>query len=138
MSKRKHKKTITVDFDGVLHSYDSGWKGVDVIPDPPVKGAMDWLYDIAVLYQNMFIVTIYSSRSSRPEGLKAMQEWLEKHARNELGSGAAKRLLELIVWPEVKPPSHLSLDDRAVTFTGPDSFPTPEFCECFAPWNRRD
>lgn len=26
------KKTVLVDFDGVLHSYTSGWKGADFKP----------------------------------------------------------------------------------------------------------
>ena len=36
-------KTILLDFDGVIHSYTSGWKGAGVIPDPPVPGAIDFL-----------------------------------------------------------------------------------------------
>ena len=30
------KKTVVFDFDGVIHSYTSGWKGESVITDPPV------------------------------------------------------------------------------------------------------
>ena len=40
------KPTLCVDFDGVIHSYISGWKGADVIPDPPVPGAIEALYRI--------------------------------------------------------------------------------------------
>jgi hypothetical protein len=32
------KPILCLDFDGVLHSYTSGWKGAAVIPDPPVPG----------------------------------------------------------------------------------------------------
>ena len=31
-------KTVVFDFDGVVHSYTSGWQGEDTIPDPPVPG----------------------------------------------------------------------------------------------------
>src|SRR5215467_12984729 len=40
-----HKKTLCMDLDGVLHSYTSGWGGHEVIADPPVPGAMEFLYD---------------------------------------------------------------------------------------------
>ena len=29
------KQTVVFDFDGVIHSYISGWEGADVILDPP-------------------------------------------------------------------------------------------------------
>jgi len=37
------KPILCLDFDGVIHSYSSGWKGADVIPDPPVPGAFDFI-----------------------------------------------------------------------------------------------
>lgn len=39
-------KTICIDFDGVLHSYTSGWQGEDVASDPPVPGAIEWLREM--------------------------------------------------------------------------------------------
>ena len=38
------KKTILVDFDGVIHSYTSVLKGARVIPDLPVPGAIESVY----------------------------------------------------------------------------------------------
>ena len=32
----KYQPNVVLDFDGVIHSYVSGWQGVDVVPDPPV------------------------------------------------------------------------------------------------------
>ena len=37
------KPILCLDFDGVIHSYASGWKGADVIPDAAVPGAMEFL-----------------------------------------------------------------------------------------------
>lgn len=38
------KPILCVDFDGVIHSYTSGWQGETIIADPPVKGALKWLW----------------------------------------------------------------------------------------------
>ena len=42
--KKWHRPILCVDFDGVIHSYTSGWEGIDMIPDPPVEGAIKWLW----------------------------------------------------------------------------------------------
>lgn len=34
----EYKPNVVFDFDGVIHSYMSGWKGVAEIPDQPVPG----------------------------------------------------------------------------------------------------
>lgn len=39
-----------------------------------------------------------------------------------------------ISWPWFKPPAHLSIDDRALTFQG--AWPTIEEIDAFKPWNR--
>lgn len=35
--------TLVVDFDGVLHAYESPWTSPWTIPDAPVEGAIEWL-----------------------------------------------------------------------------------------------
>ena len=42
----KFKKIVVMDFDGVIHSYKSGWKGVTEIPDPPVEGVKEFIEEL--------------------------------------------------------------------------------------------
>lgn len=67
-----YKPTIVFDFDGVIHSYSSGWKGATVIPDPPVPGIGQVMED---LLERGYEVVIVSSRSATEEGRTAIREW---------------------------------------------------------------
>jgi hypothetical protein len=125
------KPILCLDFDGVLHAYTSGWRGAANIPDPPVPGAFTFLREAVQL----FTVAIYSSRSQQPGGIAAMQAWLGEWARRELPPGADLGFLDEITWPSEKPPAFVSLDDRAITFTG--EWPSPESLRAFRPWHQR-
>src|SRR6516162_4169866 len=70
------KPILCLDFDGVIHSYTSGWKGADVIPDPPVPGALLFMYEA----QEHFTVAVFSSRSNQPHGVYAMKKYIRKYA----------------------------------------------------------
>ena len=131
MSKRK--PILCLDFDGVIHSYDSGWKGADVIPDPPVKGARSFIHSAL----DRFDVQVFSSRSRRPGGREAMQKWLSDHMLDftEGDYDHAATILAKIGWPDEKPPALVTIDDRAITFTG--EWPTLDDLEGFKPWNRK-
>ena len=115
------RRTICVDFDGVIHSYTSGWKGVDIIPDPPVEGAIEWLQEMVKHFQ----VAIFSSRSSNGGAIIAMRVYLEKH-------GLPRDVLRKINFPTTKPAAHLSIDDRGFCFTG--AFPGADEISAFKPW----
>ena len=78
-SRSRRKPILCLDFDGVIHSYKSGWKGETIIYDPPVDGALDFIQ--AALEH--FRVMIYSSRSSSPGGIMAMKTWLFAHCRTQ-------------------------------------------------------
>jgi len=131
------KPILCLDFDGVLHSYSSGWKGADVIPDPPTAGAMMFLHH-AVHY---FDVQIYSSRSSQPGGLQAMKDWLDYHVADffDAPSDMDKRdaVLAAISFPTAKPAAFLTIDDRALRFTGNWADFYPQDLLEFKPWNKR-
>ena len=137
MYKKLPKEPILcVDFDGVLHSYSSGWRGPRHIPDPPVAGAIEWVRDLLGCPDNEgigpryheFRVTIYSSRSRYFLGRWVMKRWLIKH-------GLTKYEVELIDFPTQKPPAFLQIDDRAWTFDG--TFPSVAEMRAFRPWNKR-
>lgn len=125
------KPILCLDFDGVIHSYESGWKGADKIPDDPVPGAITFLMKAA----EHFEVHIFSSRSNQDGGIPAMMEWLRKHATNLYGVNQATNLIAVIGFPTAKPPAMLTIDDRAITFDG--TFPEPTSLLSFKPWNKK-
>lgn len=98
------KKRLSFDFDGVLHSYTSGWKGATVIPDPPVPGMAAALHRLVSLGWD---VSICSSRARSREGVEAIDAWLLEHG---FPPG-------LLVTSE-KLPAELYIDDRALRFDG--------------------
>lgn len=108
MSRRK---ILCVDFDGVLHSYTSGWKGPRCIPDKPVDGALSWLDHVLSHWASPFEVHIFSSRSSYWGARRAMKNWL-------IDWGMSPEKVARIKFPRSKPPAHLTIDDRAIQFTG--------------------
>jgi hypothetical protein len=96
------KKNIVFDFDGVIHSYTSGWQGDDVIPDPPVHGIATAIKQIREYYR----VVIVSTRCASEKGMKAIAEYLNKHGI----------LVDDVV--KEKPPAVCYIDDRAICFDG--------------------
>jgi len=127
---------LCLDFDGVIHSFKSGWKGARIIPDPPVEGAIEWLRSLLGRQENGdlrpryldFRVAIYSARSRYFFGRRAMQKWLMKY-------GLTQNDIKFIDFPLMKPQLFLQIDDRALTFTG--TFPSVEEMKNFRPWHKK-
>jgi len=123
---------ICVDFDGVIHSYTSGWKRIANIPDPPVNGAIDWLEEhldvpdciCAMAPRSDVQIVIYSSRSRSWRGRRAMKKWFVKYMGREY--------LEVLKFAKKKPKAFLTIDDRAICFKG--KFPTTEEMLAFKPY----
>ena len=117
------KPDLIVDFDGVIHSYLSGWKGAEIIEDPPVAGAGKALTE----YVKWFNVHVFSSRSHQDGGITAMyyycREWFGEEVANQLN------------FPTTKPPGVMTIDDRGFCFEG--RFPSVDFIRNFKPWNKR-
>ncbi len=127
---------ICVDFDGVIHSYISGWKGIGVIPDLPVLGAIEWLKEYldcpdsicSMAPPSGVQIVIYSSRSRSGKGRRAMRQWIAKYLGREY--------LEVLKFPKKKPPAFLTIDDRTICFKG--VFPTIKEMLEFKPWKQKE
>jgi hypothetical protein len=151
------KPILLFDFDGVIHSYKSGWRGPAVVPDPPVPGAIEFL--INLIDAEEYDVCIYSARSSQRGGIRSMKKWLSEHfqravARNtpecvgfvyrsafadpwsEEVDYATKKLIKAIRFPKKKPGAFLTIDDRAICFDG-DYSSLMEKIKTFTPWNKK-
>ena len=110
-------KTVVLDFDGVIHSYISGWQGLENIPDPPCKGIKEAIDEIRQKYK----VVVVSSRTSTQKGIKAIEDYLRKYN---------------IVVDEIsdtKPPDIVYVDDRAISFSN-DANTLLERIGNFKPW----
>ena len=115
-------KILCLDFDGVCHSYTSGWKGADVIPDDPVPGLFEFIREA----DKHFEIAIFSSRSTQAGGIEAMYGWFEKHCPGITGC---------LSFPTEKPPAFVGIDDRVITFEG--KWPSIDFLRNFQTWNKR-
>lgn len=114
------KQTVVFDFDGVIHSYTSGWQGVGVIPDPPVPGIKEAIDNIrAAGYE----VVVVSTRCASMDGLPAVEKWLRNH-NIEVDHVMAK-----------KPPAIVYIDDRAICFDGHPETLLAKIVN-FTPWNK--
>lgn len=114
------KPILCIDFDGVLHLYSQGWLGPTAIYDPPTPGALEFVQEA----QKHFELIVYSTRARTIVGRHVMLRWLSKHGFPEL---------EITF---KKPHAFVTLDDRAIQFTG--TFPDPQTLLEFKPWNRRN
>lgn len=115
------KPILCIDFDGVIHSYERGWQDGEIYGSL-TPGFREW----ALRAAEHFKLVVYSSRSKTPEGIRAMQEWLA-------AQGCANLPLD---FADTKPPAFLTIDDRAVTFTGSWAALPPDALLVFKPWNQ--
>ena len=114
-------KIIVFDFDGVIHSYASGWQGVDVANDQPVKGIKEV---IEQLRKKGYKVVIHSSRCSKLEGINCIEYYCNEH--------------NIVVDDVVidKPPAYLTIDDRAICFNPSNISSLIDEIENFKPWTQ--
>ena len=123
MKPAGERYAVAVDFDGVLHSYTTPWAGATVIPDPPVEGAIEWLNETV----EKLDVVVFTTRGHQDGGPAAVMRWLREHGY--VGP-------DLLV-TGTKVPALAYIDDRALRFEGPGTFPTVERIHQARPWNKR-
>lgn len=112
-------KKILFDFDGVIHSYQNGWNGVDLALDPPTKEIKETI-DIL---KNDYTIIIYSSRCSHELGIKCIEDYCKEH--NIYYDNISN----------IKPAAYLTIDDRCICFDG-DSLSLINKIKTFVPWNK--
>lgn len=114
------KQTVVFDFDGVIHSYTSGWQGYNCIPDPPVRGIQKALREV---HEAGYEVVIVSTRCAHIEGKLAIESWLDMYGLATYVDKVCKE----------KPPAIVYIDDRAICFDG-DTSTLLDKIKNFKPW----
>lgn len=116
------KQTVVFDFDGVIHSYKSGWQGIDCIPDEPVEGIRD---ELKRIHEAGYEIVVVSTRCRVREGQEAINDYLLKHDMLKYVDKICKE----------KPPAIVYIDDRAICFDGDPSTLLDKINK-FKPWNK--
>lgn len=117
------RQTVVFDFDGVIHSYTSGWQGETCIPDPPVAGIQEAIHSI---HEAGYEVVIVSTRCSTLRGRMAIESWLDMYQMTQDVDRVCKE----------KPPAIVYIDDRAICFDGhPENLLSK--IKAFKPWNKK-
>lgn len=91
------RNTIAIDFDGVIHSYVSGWTG-DVPRDNPMPGVEDALIKMK---EDGWTLKILSTRKK-----EFIEAWLVKHGLDKYIDDVCNE----------KIPAKLYIDDRGYRF----------------------
>lgn len=116
-------RTVVFDFDGVIHSYTSGWKGETNIPDPPVPGIQEALKEI---HDAGYEVVVVSTRCKTVLGRMAIENWLDMYGITQEVDKVCKE----------KPPAIAYIDDRAICFDGhPETL--LKKIQNFQPWYKK-
>ncbi len=67
-----------------------------------------------------------------------MREWLRSNAEAPTWGEGNYTWLDEIEWPTEKPPALVTIDDRALTFSGNWADYSFDMIKAFKPWNKRE
>lgn len=126
------KPILCLDFDGVIHSYDSGWQSGEIY-GTVTPGFWEWAEKAARYFQ----LVIYSSRSKTDDGVIAMSMWMHNERKKWREAGGVSVHDEPLTYEfaHEKPPAFLTIDDRGLTFNGKWEDFDPQSLLAFKPWN---
>lgn len=121
--QEKKQKTICIDIDGTLCSYENGWQGDEILGDmlPDAVGVVNKLHDEG------WLVIIFSTRNNKDflsnhfkeQGLKF--DYINENPNQPDNAKGGKPIADVYV------------DDRAIQFTG-DWKDTYNKIKDFKPW----
>jgi len=98
VSNLDKKKTVSIDFDGVIHKYSKGFQGLDNAYDPPMEGAKE---SMEKLLDEGFVIKILSSRPK-----EVIYPWLDKYGMSHIVDEVSNH----------KFPATIYIDDRGFHF----------------------
>jgi hypothetical protein len=115
---------IALDFDGVLHSYSSGWTGV--IPfDPPVRdlGGMKAQDFCQALLDKNHEIVVHTCRADTDNGKAVVRDYLRHHKFPKIMWGPVYAEGGVLIGYECeitdrKPRADVYIDDRGLRFEG--------------------
>lgn len=108
------KRTICIDFDGVIHAYSRGWHTGEIYDDP-TPGAMDALIKLS----NKYKIVILTTRADKADRVR---QWLIRYLPDNHERYAVKQSQKFYDWlkeieiTDRKPPALVYIDDRALEF----------------------
>jgi len=127
------RKTICLDFDATIHTYDRGWQGGELYGGV-VPGFFEWACSLPA---EEFELTIYSSRSKDSVLRSQMTVWLERQLHEWL-EATGSPIRPVFNYSHEKPAAWVTIDDRAITFLGDWTAPNlqRDTLAQFKPWNQ--
>ncbi|GAI89623.1 unnamed protein product [marine sediment metagenome] len=105
----KFKKTIAIDFDGVIHKYSKGWQDGEIY-DEPVEGALEAIVELLI---KGYKVSIFTTR----EHPAVVKNWIidKMYKCKEIeGKPFYQENFEVT---NKKPIAIAYIDDRGIRFT---------------------
>jgi len=114
------KADLWINFDGVISTFDNGWKGIKLIVDPPRDGVLEFLKEAVKRHATVHVFS--EKRSGQYGGVRVMKEWCVKHFGRELTlkmnfpTSKPKEMVEwfdtfLGSWPVLDKPYVEAIDD---------------------------